>query len=591
MPEVTLRGAVDTWVNANRPTRNYGDSRKLGIASGEALAYIYFNRPMPPGAIVTSATLRLYHAGSWSGTSTVSVHRLSEQLRASRATWNNRPGVTGGAATASDTGGGDGKLVEVDVQSLMQPVADGGVWHGFRVSSSSAALRQLWSTEGASAYRPTLTVEWSEAPQAPTNLTPNGEKAAPVAKPLVRFQVTDTLGDTTLGAVRVQVGPTADFTGAWDSGWVDADLPQLDLASTTYPGITQGSVVYWRVQVRDGAGLESEWSDDAAMTYVPHATVSILNPAGATLADPTPRILWSSSGVQTRWQVLVLDAADTSLVLADSGEQSTAETAWSVPTKKALQGAGPFRVEVRLWDDVSRTSTDPYAVATRDFTVTNDPTVAVVTSLAASQPNPWPGVVLTWDRDTAPDSYVIVRDGDEVVEADLLPEDALVSGTSYQWTDPGARVWRPHTWQVKAKVNEAQSDSVGVVLTPKTRGIWLVDEVNDRRVWLAGNDGGTWNRPEQATAITPIGGTQTVRRVQGVSNYEGTLNGHLVDAYDRTRASYEADLEAMRKNPGVPVFLTVADLTLKVLLGNVQTQPTQHIPPSRLVGFDFWEVS
>lgn len=592
MPDVTLRGAVDTWVNGNKPSRNYVDARTLSVSSTDAYGYVYFNRPMPLGAIVTNATLRLYHAGSWSGSATISVHRLAEQLKASRATWNNRPVVTGAGATATDAGGPVGTLVEVDVKSHMQAVADGAAWHGFRLSSSAAAFRSVVSVEGASAWRPTLTVEWSEAPHAPTNLTPNSGKAVSVTKPRVRFQVTDTLGDTTLAAVHVQVDDSPDFVGAWDSGWVDSTDPELDLAATTYPGMIEGAVVYWRVQVRDGSGLESEWSDDASMTYVPHGTVTITNPAAGTnpfVSEPTPPILWAFSGVQTRWQVLVTSAANTAQVVADSGERTGTETAWTIPAKNKLAGVGPYRVTVRVWDDKPRDPADLYASTFRDFIVQDDPLVAGVTALTVAQPDPWPGMELTWERATAPDAFVALRDGTPV-EAELLPGDLLVSGTTYRWTDPGARVWRAHTWQIKAVVNGAQSEPATVVATPKTRGIWLVDPLNDRRVWLAGNDGGTWARPEDATALTPIGGTQTVRRIQGVRNYEGALNGQLVDAYDRTAASYEADLDAMREDSDVPVFLTVADLTLRVILGNVQTIPTQHIPPSRLVAFEFWEV-
>lgn len=592
MPDVTLRGAVDTWVWSSRDTANYSDARQLGLASGAAYAFLYFNRPMPLGATVTSAKLRLYHSGTWSGSATITAARLAEQLKASRATWNNKPGVTGATVSTSDTGGPEGKLVELDVKLLLQAVADGAPWHGFRITSTAAALRKVHSSEGASAYRPTLTVAWSEAPKAPTGLAPSGGKAASTPKPLLRFQFTDTLGDTTLAAVRVQVAASPDFSGAWDSGWVNSDLPELDLAETSYPGIGASATVYWRVQVRDGAGLESPWSDDASVTYVPLGTVGILNPApGADpfVSDPTPRILWDFTGTQTRWQVLIVRASDPTVELADSGVRSTSETAWTPPSSKPLPSTGPYRVVVRVWDNIARDAASAYAELARDFVVTDDGTVTPVSGLAVSQPNPWPGVVLTWTRSSAPDSFVVTRDG-ITLKPELLPEDALVSGTSYRFVDPGARVWRPHTWQVKAKVNGRQSPSSAVTMTPTVRGIWLLDEDNNRRVWLAGLEGGTWSRPEDASTLAPIGGSQAVRRVQGLRNYEGTLGGQLVDGFGRSASSYEADLEAMRL-AGTPVQLAVADLNLRVLLGNIQTAPTQHTPPSRLVSFDFWEVS
>lgn len=819
MPENTLYGAVDTWVNIARPSTNYVAARSLTLDSGEAFAYIYFNRPVPLGATVISAKLRVYHTAAWTGSATITVARLNEQLRASQVNWNTRPAVTGTTASVTDPGGGaDGTLVEIDVTTLLQDVANGATWRGLRLESTNTTARRIHSVEGTSAYRPTLYVEWSEAPQAPTNLSPSGNDAVSVAAPTVRFQVVDNLGDTTLAAAQVQVASDAAFTtGLWTSAWISTTEPQLNLATAGYPGMTAGGAsVYWRVKVRDGALLESAWSQAAQMRRVAKGTVTITNPAatgselmrnlvpnpsietntsfwantkvtmtrdttwsetgaaslklnvsatdglqyvfpyqdatqgpvnlrigpvatgdylsmrvrvrairnirvrlywttytstGASagwtsptndqadltagqvrtfeldnhvtgagtggnvvaamlpiialydyqgspsatqvsttgdaiqvdgmmvvnsktsplaasllplaywdgdtanttdnqyawlgtahaslsvkrnntpyVSEATPPFGWTFSGTQTAWRVRVYRPTNLVTPVLDSTRISTTETAWTPPSP-GLPGSGPFTIYVDAWDNVDRDRGDEVATATpRTFMQVPDTTVTGVSSLTASQPNASPTVTLTWTRGTAPDSYTVKRNG-ETVAADLLPGDLLTGGTSYSWSDDGALPWQLNTYEVQAVVNSAASSPASVTITPQQRGIWLLDTAKNLRVWLAGEDGGTWERPEEATVYAPLGATVVTRRVQASRGYQGSLSGRLIDGYGRTAASYLADLETMRASPSRPVRLVAGDLSLRVLLGDVQTIPTTLVPPGRLVSFNFWQAS
>jgi hypothetical protein len=186
---------------------------------------------------------------------------------------------------------------------------------------------------------------------------------------------------------------------------------------------------------------------------------------------------------------------------------------------------------------------------------------------------------------------VIYRNG-TIIDAEVLPEDSAVSGTTYQFYDATARSWKTREWKVAAKVNNkiSKTDLAKVTFTPKSRGIWIHSKSRGLRVWLAGADDGTWEEPEDATTLAPLQASRAVRLVQGVRNYEGSLGGQLLDAYNVTAATYETNLRTLRDHPTEPVTLSVADFTLTVILGNVQFAPTRHIPPSRLVTFDFWEV-
>lgn len=594
MPSVTLRNATDAWTSADRPSVNYGDARKLWVGSGSRWAYVFFNRAAPLGATITSATLRLYYADTWAA-ATITVHRLGERWKVSRLTHANRPATTGSSVQASAPAGPAGTYVDVDVKPLLQAVSDGGAWFGFRVATSGGN-EPLGASEGTSTLRPTLTVEWTEAPDAPTTLAPSGNAAVSVSKPTLRFDYTDALGDTALAAVQVQVDPAANWTTpAWDSGEVPATVPQLALAATTYPGLANDASTYWRVRVKDGAGLWSEWSDDEQFKRVDLGSVTINNPAASpqnVVHDPTPPFLWAYSATQAAWQVLVTDPA-TDKTLADSGKQLGTETAWTPPSKK-LTGLGPYRVEVRVWDAQHREATPDsldHAVAVRDFTITSDTTVPPVVGLAVQQPvQDRPVVRLEWTRSSAPDSYLVRRDGDVVAE-DLLPGDLLVSGTTYAYEDEGAAPWRTHTWEVQAVVNDAASEWEQVAYTPRSRGIWLLDSERDRLVWLAGSEGGTFTQAEEASVFAPVGSRTVVRRVQGQRGYEGSLAGVLVDRAGLAALESEASLLAMRGEPARPVQLVAGDLSLRVVLGNIGTYPTaQGTPPQRVATFDFWEA-
>lgn len=595
MPDSTLRNATDAYTDGANPSRNYATSSTLRVRSADRFSWLHFNMPAPLGSTIKSAKLRLYYADTWTAR-TISAQRVSESWKLSRITHQNQPAVVGSIVNVAAPAGAAGTFIELDVTSILQSVANGASWHGLRLSSSSTSSSSFVSTEGASARRPTLFVEWTDAPLAPTTLHPSAGNAVSTNKPTLRFDYTDALGDTTLDAVRVQIDAAADWvTPDFDSGWVTATTPELDLDTTAYAGLANNATTFWRVQVRDASGLVSQWSDDESFARSDLGVVTITNPPAVTsvVTEPSPPIIWTYSGTQARYRVIISDAADPSIVLADSKDIDGTETSWTPPTK-TLTRVGPYVVEVRVTDDELREATPDaldYAVATRSFTVTHDPAVTAVSALAATAPSvDKPRIELTWTRGTAPDKYVIVRDG-ETIEDELAPEDVLVAGTSYLYADDAARPWSEHTWQVRAVVNGAQSGSASVVATPKTRGIWLFDKARDLEVWLAGSEEGGWSMGEEATVFAPIGGTQIVRRVQSQRGYEGQLGGVLVDRAGRTAIEYEADLLAMREQPASVVTLALADISLRVVLGNITTYPTNTIPPVRRVSFDFWEVA
>lgn len=592
-----LRNGVDTYAGSTFPSRNNADDKRMLLEAGNAYSYLYFNRPFPLGATIVNATLRLYARGVWNTTPTLTVRRITQRWGVNRLTWNNKPTVGTGTAQRTKSSGVDGDEWDIDVTAQMQTVSDGGVWFGFRVETTDAAAKALYTSNSIADFRPRLEVTWSRAPQAPTTLKPSGSQAVSVAKPFLSFDFTDYLGSTQLAAVHVQIDPAGNWAApAFDSGTVDATEPELDLTTTTYPGLTAGQETRWRVRVQDSAGLWSPWSDVSRFRRDVKGTLTIDNPAAAPndfVSEWTPPILWSLTGeVQKAWQVFVTPTDDRTHRLHDTGRTKGTDTSWTLP-KGVLEDDQRYRVVVRIWDAKDRvhTANDPtYTHAEREFTFREDPTVNPVTSLAAENLIPRPWVELTWSRATAADRYVVKRNG-RVIESDVDPADALVSGTNYRWVDKDAAPYRTHTWVVQAVANgKTSAANPSVALDVAQQGIWLTDIERDLDVFIQGDDEGSWGMGEEATTHFPMGAERGVRITQSLRGWEGTITGRLTDALGIDVDSWENRLLRIKARPGQVCTLSLGNEAFRVVVGNVVTHPTPSVPITKAVSFDFWQV-
>jgi hypothetical protein len=665
---VTLTNATDTWVNQPRPTINYSDGALLRMRAGspnQMFAYIYFSRPFPLGATITSAVLHIRQNAALTGSRTVTARRTLQSWKVARLDYSTQPSVdTAAAASVTKTGGAAGSSWDLDITATMQAVSDGQAWYGLRLETTDTAEVRFNSSQ-ASGYKPTLDVTWTDAPEAPSTLAPAGGRAVSAARPILRFDFTDFVGNTSLNAVRVQTNDTNVWTApAFDSSPVLTSTPQLDLlqtfprtavvnttsASTTitssgqfrpttdigttitgtnipagatitavastntatisaaatatatgttatitdqFAAMTDGQVVYWRVQVQDGAGVWSPWSLAAQFTRQSDATLAITNPpsASAVVQESTPPITWTLTGrTQAAFQVIITDA--TGRWLHTSGKLTSTATSYTIPSKIINDGQ-TYTAIVRSWDTLARETTpnDPvYVEASRAFTYTLSTTVAVVTGLTGRDLTPIPGMQLDWTRATAPDSYTVVRDG-RVIAANILPGDVLVSGTASRFIDHGADPMVAHTWQVRAVVNGVTSASnPTVVATLRPVGIWITDDARGISVQLLGSEAGTWGVGEEAAVHTPVGGTRVVRVTQALRGFEGSIAGTLV-AYGNTPVTTAiANMNVLKQNAGSTYWLTVADMTIPVIIGNVVIAPVRGTEIRRAVTFDFWQV-
>ena len=607
---VLVRNARDTHDNQLAPSVNYSKIERVVLRgnSGQSIyAYLYFSRPFPLGVTVLSATLRLYQADAFPASRTIIAKRITASWDVSRLNFNNRPAVTTtGQNSVTKAASPAGTEWAFNVQPIMQAVADGAAWWGIRLELTTAASARFWSTEYAAnpALIPTLEVSWSDAPDAPSTLAPSANRAVSVAKPVLRFDFTDVSGDTSLQAVQVQINPTDVWTApAFDSGVVATSEPQLDLNTTAYAGLANGASTFWRVRVQDGAGLWSAWSTSAQFRRVNKGVLTITNPAVAPnnfVEEPTPPIAWTFTGAtQQAYQVAISKTSDPWNYLWVANKKTATDTSITPPSGIITENGTSYRLSVYIQDTVQRESTpgdDVTVVDRRDFTYNLTGTVTAVPTLTVTGQSPYPWAQLDWTRATAPDSFVIVRDG-KVIRDNIAPADVLVSGTSYRFVDRTAHPRRNTVWEVRAVVNgKTSSGNATATRRLEPIGIWLSDEARSLNVGIMGRDGHADFDAEMVEAgenINVLGSSIPRRITQALGGYQGTVSGALVSdapASGVTAQQARDVLMELKRYAGRPRWLTLGDMTIKVVIHNVSVVPSPHPDVDFDVSFAFFQT-
>jgi hypothetical protein len=457
-------------------------------------------------------------------------------------------------------------------------VAAGGAYYGLRVDlteNSEVAVRS--SEAGDTTVRPVLEVDWSNPPDPPDRLVPDGNDATSEQKPVLSWQAAEQT------SYQVQVATDAGFASlSLDTGKVAGSTRQLDTATTTLPAVATGSSRYWRVKVWNRADVASAWSAGAQWQRQPLSTLTISNPT-ATAPETTPPVVWAFGGTQVRWQV-TLYRVETSgpLSLLWRGSGTDASVAATPPAGLIVTGE-TYRALVEVWDNVGRYN-DQHARATQDFTYVRDGTPNAPTGLAAA---PYvagvtgvsPAVVLTWQRASAPDYWALRVNGREVLQQ-IPMTDCLISGTSYQLTYWGLTPRKAVTLEIEAVV---QSGGAGtpflhsggnptVSYTPNPIGIWLVDDSTPTKaagdaVQLLGVDAVDFTIGEAATTYDPIGAKVPVRILDTIRGYEGNVSGLLGTPAER-------DLFLDLKARELELRLILSDVSIPVWLEAVFARPT-----------------
>lgn len=601
MSREVVRAGFDAWVRSSYPSERHPSEARLALREGSHFSYFWMRSPAPVGATVTNAKLVLFASGSSSGSRTVSVFRTTDQWFMGTLNWNNRPGVQTPGRSTSIGNLVDHQRIEVDVTPIVQAWASGAPNYGFTVRTSATTVHYVSGL--SSGWKPVLEVEWSDAPATPTDLAPS-EAATGVTHPHVTFTYLDVSGNTELEAVRVQANTTASWgSPLFDSGVVETSEAGLDLAETTFPGLTEGVPMFWRVRAMDGAGLWSSWSAAVTMTYEPKPSVTVTNLDDGLIYDPSPVIIWDSSGAIVKHQVIAEDMVTSKRVYQQPQTQGDPGS-HTIPFGY-LKDDRQYRITVRVWDALHREATPgdhTFAFDSRVVLLSESDVVGWVPTLSAAQVGETPRVELTWTRNDTPDQFVILCDGEPVRRVEAA--DVFVSGTTYKVKMNGARPNWEHSWRVRAVVNNVQSTwSPPAVFATRVEGIWLYGGVlgeveteapDGAMVTLWGDDGGSWEQEDDASVYTPIGSSRVVRVINGMRGLQGTLSGHIADGFGSTIEEAERLLYVLKENPTRTFRVAVGDQAMTVLAGNIRVSPSPRTRKGnniRDVEFDFWDVS
>lgn len=597
----TIRNAFDTWVEALHPSKIRARGNQLHVFAGGGEILLYLATPVPRDGMVTVGLLRLYTYGSWGGAApTISVQRVGTKYVNSKATWDNKPAGTGTIVTASHASTGGGDLWEFNVAPILQDVADGAAWYGFKITSDSATELRFRSAQHESSLTPKMVVAWTEAPDAPTTQSPDGGQAVNAASPVVECDYTDTSGTTTLAAMQVLVSASSDMSAPWDSGeeLASGSKARLDLATTTYPGLAEAGVAYWQIRVKDSSGRWSAYSDVASWSRTAKGTVVADSPSAATpsVTDYTPVVTWTPSKVQEKFQVLVM-LLSTGEVIFDSGEQPGTATSWTVEDSEgeAVLASGPqYEVEVRSWDAADRIGTTddpPYASDSVVFDVQPGAPAPVSAITFTSGLDGRPTLTVSWERATAPDAFTILQGGVPIATNLALADLDSFGGTSYSYTLTNVRPNVANDIGIVAIENGVASPIVSASGTVRVSGVWLLDKDGTRSLLVAKTGGSTFDLGEDGETIVPLGASEGVRITQGLRGYEGSVTGVVANIGGKTRDEWVDELLAMREATGKVRRLVLGTEVLNVVTWDMTVRPTgDSAPGMRSVSFEFMQV-
>lgn len=599
-----LKVNADTWIDQSHVGTAHGGDGRLVLNNGSDKKYglLHIGVPDLQGATVHSATLHVFIKGSsWAGANHIKVDPLDARFT-EHDTWHTYNGDLPSLPTANqgdETLGGspaDGDRVDIDITDLMSDAAAADAFYGLLISTTATANRPIYSSETATKkWRPYLTISYSQAPEAPTDLAPAAGASA--QDPILDWEFPDQ--------TEYQVQLSSDGTGGGvvaDSDWIVTDETSTDLSGDTSGWLTPWSetmadldVMYWRVRAKNEVGTASEWSAWVSWTRHVYESLSIDFPAmdGDQVDATTPEIAWTFGGTQKKFQLLLDD--EDGIEIYDSTRIGGDDSERSIPARTILVKNETYTLTLRVWDEFTRDATGEvgFVEETRTFYYDAGATTDPVESLTAETSADSPTVQLTWTRTSEPDWFVILAD-DEVIEDELDPADWFVSGITYfKKLRKIPRIDDTITYEVRAR-DDATGDSDGnptadVAFRPI--GIWLVYDPagpGEIDVQFLGQEAMEMELTEDGTTFFPVGSDAPVRVVDRVRGYAGTVSGIIMS---KSELADLMDIKAVPPNTG-DIRLIYGGYNFPVELGQVRTSEMPVASGGRVykVSVEYWQV-
>lgn len=565
MAEFEVNTGYDTWVNETSPTQNNALGRRPALRSGDELRILLF-MPLAStrigGKTILSATLSVAVHNNWVD-QVVTAQAISAEWDVDTVTYADQPGVVGATASSASTGAlSAGDRFEIDVTALVQAIANGQANYGWRLTTSQTTTYSTVRGFDSGYASWTLTVEVSDLPDAPSQLSPAGVIAT--GTPVVTIDEVDDIAQ-----MQVQIDATPSGTNAdYDTGWVSVTTPQLDLsdtfpdgtaggvADTTYNGLADGATTYWRARSKLVDSSASDWSDWVEIERDDQP--SLVDDTGTTIYDPTPTFeahLSPAGDADTRWQVIIRDVGDPTAVRYNSGNAiAGAALAHEVPLmwngQKVFPTDGTYVRVIKAWDRSDRVATEgvPTYVRLVD-TITLDTQAAVVVpaSVTAVQDGTTPVVTIGWTCAGTPVRFGIFNSDGEIV-AMVDADDVEVSAGVFEYDYVTATPNKADTYTVRAVADNAgvMSQSVdstaSASLTPSVAGVWLRSDTAS--VMLRAGTMDARQVDKRQPYDLPYRG-ESVDIVTAVGGLEGTYQDGMLRA---PSASTLAQLETWRQS-------------------------------------------
>jgi hypothetical protein len=166
----------DTQIDTLSPNMNWGNAQQIlinWVGNARSIGLIEFDLgAIPAGAVVTSATLSLFHEINTQSSATYDVFRVTSAWNESTVTFNTAPTFDPTAVSSLTFSGLPGVFRDWNVTSLVQGWVDStfanfGMWiEEIPVQGSHTAYFSSSDTS-TPAWRPILTVEYEEVAAIP----------------------------------------------------------------------------------------------------------------------------------------------------------------------------------------------------------------------------------------------------------------------------------------------------------------------------------------------------------------------------------------------------------------------------------------